>query len=57
MNESFTHAISCYFSERKVDKRKEEAGCKKKVGGGDEDAVCDSVIHEVQFNVNCEKIS
>ena len=28
-----------------------------KRGGGDEDAVCDSVIHEVQFNVNCQVIS
>ena len=31
------------------------------MGGGPEDAVCDSVndsiIHEVQFNVNCQIIS
>ena len=29
----------------------------KKVGGGDEDAVCDSIIYEVQFNVNYQMIS
>ena len=29
----------------------------KKAGGGLKDVVCDSVIHEVQFNVNCQIIS
>ena len=42
---------------------KEERGgsSKKKAGGGPEDAVCDSIndsiIHKVQFNVNCQIIS
>ena len=29
-------------------KKREEGGSEKKVGGGQEDAVCDSVIHEVK---------
>ena len=37
--------------------KREEGHSEKKVGGGQEDAVCDSVIHEVQFNVNCHIIS
>ena len=39
-------------------KEREERSSEKKVGGGQEDASCDSVndsvIHEVQFNVNCQ---
>ena len=38
-----------------MDERKEKS--KKKVGGEQEDAVRDSIIHEVQFNVNCQMIS
>ena len=36
---------------------KRGGGSEKKAGGGQEDAVCDSVIHEVQFDVNCQMIS
>ena len=32
-------------------------GGKKKEGGGDEGEVCDSVTHNMQFNVNSQMIS
>ena len=38
-------------------KEKRCTGSKKKAGSGEEDAVCDSIIHEVQFYVNCQMIS
>ena len=46
------------FSEKESRwQKREEGGSEKKVGGGQEDAVCDSIIHEVQFNVNYQMIS
>ena len=48
--------LTFYEKESRGEKR-EEGSSEKKAGGGLEDVVCDSVIHEVQFNVNCQIIS
>ena len=56
MNVLHTQFLDILEKESRWQKR-EEGSSEKKAGGGREDVVCDSVIHEVQFNVNCQIIS